>query len=310
MTLTLKTLKRSTALAALGLCSFKGFSQILTSGFYPDQGKLTIATSYTYKQSDDFWAGSNKRPGNPAGLGEITSDIFNLYAEYGITDKISIDVNIPYIKNTSGTGQKDPVLDDNEISGVQDLNIFAKFKIFEKSGDGFGRFNLGFATGIGLPLSDYEGEGVLSIGNEATSYNFDFIAQYELPMNLFIELQGGSSVRDSDEFNIPSTLSYGAKIGYFHKYFYVHAELDFQDSVDGLDIGTPEFMAAGGPAILPETEVDFTSLGFSAYVPIYKDHWGVSAGYTTTLDGRNFSNESSFSFGVIYQNLFHKKTEE
>ncbi len=305
-----KTIGKISTLAVASLFSLQASAQILTSGFYPDQGKLTVAASYTSKQSDSFWAGDIKQPGNPEGLGEISSDIFNIYAEYGITDKISVDVNIPYIKNTSGSGVNDPVLDDNEISGVQDLNIFAKFKIFEKSGDGFGRFNLGFATGVGFPVSDYEGEGVLSIGNEATTYNFDFIAQYELPMNLFIEIQGGSSVRQSQEFDIPAALSYGFKLGYFHKYFYVHSEIDFQDSIGGLDIGTPEFAAKGRAAILPETEVEYSSLSFSAYVPIYQDNFGISASYRTTLDGRNFSDESSFSFGIVYQNSFKKKTQE
>ncbi|WP_010520914.1 hypothetical protein [Aquimarina agarivorans] len=310
MTLTRKTIGRSIALAAFGFLSTQSFSQILTSGFYPNQGQLTVATTYTSKQSDNFWAGNQKQPGNPGGLGEITSNVYSLFAEYGITDRISVDVSLPYIENE---------YNNEVVEGLQDINIFAKFKIFEKSGEGFGRFNLGVATGIGFPVSDYDGGGVISLGNAATSYNFDFIAQYELPFNLFVEVQGGSSVRDSDEFDVPPALSYGFKIGYFHKYFYVHSELDIQDSIYGLDIGTAEFIEAGGlgdrpnPAILPLTEVDFTSLSFSAYVPIIKEDFGdlgLSGSYKTTLDGRNFNNESSFSIGIVYQNSFKEKKSE
>jgi len=274
------------------------FAQILTSGFYPNKGQLTIAPSYTYKTSDNFFRGKTLTDGNPAGLGDISSNIINLYAEYGITDKISVDVNLPYISNESETGELDPVLNDNEVSGVQDLNLFFKYKILENHSD-LGCLKLGAAAGIGFPLSDYEGGGVISIGNEATSYNFDAIFQYELPINVFVELQGGYSNRDSDDFDVPNAITYAIKVGYFTEHFYLHAELDIQDSTGGTDIGGEGF---GGPATLPETEVDYSRLNFSVYLPLYKDIIGLSTGYSNTIAGRNFSKESSVSVGLVYKN--------
>jgi len=73
--------------------------------------------------------------------------------------------------------------------------------------------------------------------------------------------------------------------------------------MSGLDIGTPEFAEAGGPNILPETEVDFTNLSFNFYIPLYKNTIGVSTGYINTLDGRNFSKESALTFGLVYTSL-------
>lgn len=280
------------------LFSLKTVAQIFTSGFYPSKGQLTFAPSFTYASSDSFYRGTTLNEGNPAQLGEITSNIINIYAEYGITDKISADLSLPYISNKSEAGNLDPILNVETESGVQDLNFFFKYKILENRSDK-GCLKIGAAAGMGFPLSNYEGGGVLSLGNEAVSYNFDTMFQYELPSNIFIELQGGYSHRNGQDLDVPNALAYGVKLGYFSEHFYVHAELDIQDSIDGTDIGGPNF---GGPATLPETEVDYSTVNFSAYVPVYEDIIGISAAYSNTISGRNFSKISSLSFGLVYKN--------
>ena len=61
------------ALALLILPTTAAFAQLPVNGFYSKKGDLTVATSYSYKSSDDFYFGSELNGENPEGLGEITS---------------------------------------------------------------------------------------------------------------------------------------------------------------------------------------------------------------------------------------------
>lgn len=282
---------------------FTAIAQFPINGFYSEKKTLTVAPTYSYKSFDQFYRGSELSEGNPAGLGDISSYIFSLYASYTVNDWLSTVVTLPYISTKSQDGVLDPVQQTDQVDGIQDLGIFAKAKIFEKPLNSYSKVTLGGAAGITFPVSDYEGAGVLSLGNEATTINGAIILNYISPLNIFTEVQVGYSNRDSKDFDIPNAVLYGFKLGYYNPFFYVHANLEIQDSMSGLDIGTPEFAEAGGPNILPETEVDFTNLSFNLYIPIYKNKLGVSTGYTSTLDGRNFSKESALSFGLVYSSL-------
>ncbi|WP_025742601.1 transporter [Aquimarina pacifica] len=295
-----KSKKSFLTIAILAFPFLTVLGQMPVNGFYPKKSDFTIATSYTYKNFEKFYMGSTLSDGNPAGLGDISSSIISLYTQYAISDWLSTTVTLPYISVKSSDGVLDPVQQVDQVDGIQDLGVFFKARVFETKFENSSKISLGGATGITFPVGDYEGAGVLSLGNQATTFNGAAIFQYTTNFKIFTELQLGYSVRNSSDFDIPNAIAYSAKIGYLHKYFYAHTKLDIQDSTSGLDIGTPEFAEAGAAAILPETEVDFTNLSFNFYVPVYKKSLGLSASYGVTLDGRNFSKESGFGFGVVY----------
>lgn len=279
------------------------FAQMPLDGFYPKKNAFTIAPSYSYKSYNKFFRGSILSEGNPAGLGEISSDIFSFYGRYAISDWLSTAITLPYITIKSGSEALDPVQNTNSVAGIQDLGIYLKARALEKQFNDGSAYNLGVALGVTFPVGDYEGAGVLSIGNQATTISGAAIAQYTLPFKVFGEAQLGYSSRFSSDFEIPNAMVYRAKIGYFNDFLYLHAQIDMQDSLSGTDIGTPEFAAAGGPNSLPETQVDYTNLTFEFYIPIYKtskNNLGLSATYSKTIDGRNYDKGDGFSFGVVY----------
>lgn len=278
-------------------------AQTEVSGFYPEKNELTIAPSYSFKQYDRFYIGSELSEGNPADLGAISSYIVNLYSEYGITNWLSASLNLPYISLESETGQPDPVQGTSSIEGIQDLSVFLKARILEKNINSLGKLDIGAAVGAGIPIGDYDPRGVLSLGNNANAFNGNVIAQLTTKVNFFTEVQYGYSLRDNSDFDVPNAQVYGIKLGYFNNYFYTHVQLAVQDSMDGLDIGTPEFVEAGGPAALPQTEVDYTNINVNLYVPVYKNKIGVSTAFNQNIDGRNFSKETSFSIGLVYKPL-------
>ena len=292
-----KILKSIGVGALLILPSASAFAQLPVNGFYSNKGDLTLAVSYSNKSADDFYVGPDLAGAIPAELGEISSDIISIYAQYGISDTFSAIVTLPYISVESEAGVADPVNGTSTVDGLQDLGLSIKGKILEKDFGGAGDITLGAAGGVSFPISDYAGGGILSIGNQATAITGEAIFQYNSPFKVFTELQLGYSTRSSDEFDVPDALLYSAKIGYIHKYFYIHSQFTVHDSTDGVDILGEGF---SGPEILPETEVDYKILSFSLYVPVYEDKIGVSLGYETTVDGRNFNDESGIGFGLVY----------
>lgn len=284
----------------LSLFSISIYSQTITDGFYPKKGEISFALSYTSSSYKDFYAGKTLTDGNPAGFGEVSSSIFSLYGSYGINDWLSAVATLPYISIENESGALDPVLNVNEINGLQDVSVFLKAKLLETKQKNDNIFSLGFAGGINFPVGDYDPRGVLSIGNKVTAFDGIGILQYRADFGLFTEFQVGYSVRNNSTFEIPNAFLSSLKLGYFCDLFYAHAKIGIQNSQSGLDIGTPAFGAAGGPAILPETDNDYTNLDLTLCVPVYND-FSVSLSYLETLDGRNFGNNTSYAIGLIYK---------
>ncbi len=295
--------KNKLKIFAAAICLTFGMTtqaQTVVNGFFPKQKDLTVAISSGFKSNSDFYRGRELFGGNPGNLNDIETSVIGLYAEYGITDWLSATATLPYITVKSADGEPGPLVPSGKAEGLQDLGLYLKGKIYEKQGGNGAAFKFGSAISYSFPISDYEGGGVLSIGNQANNFSGTLITQYMLPFGLFAEVQGGYSFRSSSDFDIPNATIFTGKLGYCNKYFYVDTVLGVQNSQSGIDIGTPEFEAAGGPSHLPETDVDYTELSFNAYVPFYKNMFGASAGYTTTLTGRNFNDASGFSLGLVY----------
>ncbi|MHA7058693.1 transporter [Aquimarina sp. M1] len=287
------------------ICFIISFSSIpaqtIINGFFPKKNDFTLASSYSYKSYDNFFRGTTATDANPAGMGEISSSVVSVYGEYGMLDWLSTTVTLPYISMRNETGVLDPVSQTDEVSGVQDLSVFLKAKVLEKNVRNSSKIAIGGAAGVSVPVGGYEEAGILSLGSGATTFDGCGFIQINASSNLFIELQAAYSLRTNSDFEIPNATLFSAKLGYYNKWFYAHAKVGSQNSLDGLDIGTPEFGAAGGAAALPETEVDYTNFYFDLYVPIYKQSIGISSGYTANMSGRNYDRASGFSVGLVYK---------
>ncbi len=275
--------------------------QTIINGFFPKQHDFTFATSVSYKSFDNFYRGANVTKGNPAGMGEISSSIINIYAEYGVLEWLSTTVTLPYISVKNETGALDPVSKTNEVDGIQDLNLFLKAKIVDKRFNNASKISMGAAAGVAVPVGGYEEAGILSLGNGATAFDGCGFIQFTTFSNLFLELQAAYSLRNNADFDIPNATLFSIKLGYYNKWFYAHTKIGIQNSLSGFDIGSPEFVEAGGPGALPETEVDYTNFYLNIYVPIYKNNFGVSSGYTVNMNGRNYDKASAVSVGLVYK---------
>ena len=274
--------------------------QGIVDGFFSGKGDISFTASYLRSSYDEFYVGENLTDPVPA-HNEIDQNIYSLYAKYGLSDNFSIVANIPYI-STKGNGEPDPINGEKEVSGFQDISILGKFRPYRIP---LGEGNLDFITALGVNIpTGYEPNGVLSIGSG--SFTLDPYLGFHLmaDMGLFSTVSAGYSFRgdannnlnigDGGDFDVPNAFLVSGKVGYAASKFYLEAWVDYQESTDGVDI-----MGAGFAGNLPETEVNYTRLGLTGYVPI-NQLIGISGGYGTVVDGRNIGDSNYFYTGLTF----------
>ncbi len=266
--------------------TFEATAQNLTDGFTSDKGKGIVALSYSWERYDEFYFGDEIMDAPAPYGGEITTQCITLYGAYGLTDRLDIIVNLPYI-NAMGDGNDEMV--DQSVGGMQDLSLFLEWNPLEVQA-GEGMFSFVGALGVSTPLSDYEADAVLSIGNHATRLDGRLLMQYKTESGLFGNLQAGYSFRGN---NVPNATLLGAKIGFAAAKFYIDLWSDTQISdPDAPDI-TP------GEVPFNETRVNYTQVGVNLYYPI-SPALGISAGYGKYVSGRNVGKSDRVTGGVVY----------
>ena len=277
-----------------------GYAQNAVSGFFNKKGQTELATNFTYKSGKELFAGKEKIAIVPAEFEAINTQIVNVFADYALKDWWTITANIPYIYVYNENNIPDPVNNESTQQGFQDIELYSNFRlVFKKYNSGY------FTTSAGLslttPLSNYKEQGVISLGNGATTINPFFILQYKFKKGLFFETFYSHSFKKSRyEFNVPDADLYNLKIGYARQKFYGDVRLTIQNSVSGTDIFSDEFWAQGGLASFPNNKVDFTNLSVNLYYPI-TNKIGISTFLTQTLVGRNVRKEKGFSLGLVYR---------
>lgn len=255
-------------------------AQHLVDGFSKGKGKIDVALSYTRENFEKFYLGDTKRSITIRDLDEIITESVNLYASYGLTNTIDLNINIPYITTTSYR------LTDNEKVGNRNLQnalLALEWKAYQKDVNK-DVFSVTGGLGLSTPLSNYPTNLIYSIGNQSSHINPSVLVQYKFASGLFVNGQGGYSFRTN---KVPDAVLSVAKIGFASKLFYVEGWINNQTSISGIDIGGPGFT----PARFPETRVNATTIGASVFIA------GVSLGGGKRLAGRNAGLPTHYSVG-------------
>ena len=257
-------------------------AQSLVDGFMQGKGNGNLVVSYTYDTYTKFYNGDELVDKVPA-HDHVTQSIVSLYGTYGLADWLDMIVNVPYI-SAKGHGMPDPFSNETETKGLQDISAFLKGRVVDS-----GPFSVIAALGFSAPLSDYEANSILSIGNHGSAFDGKALVQYKCDNGLFANAQAGYSIRGND---VPNATLLGVKVGYAGDPFYIDAFLTSQIS----DPSAPDI----NPPTVPfnETRVNFSTLGLSAYYSIASS-WGITAGTATYLGGRNVGKATYVSGGVV-----------
>jgi len=247
------------------------------NGFLAPQGHTDLALSYTVEKYDHFWRGTVKRP-NPPFLGEVTNKTESLWFRYGITDRINLIGNAAYV-DSSGDGT-----DHLSESGLQDLEALVAFRLFETGSSV--RQSLLVAGGGRTPMSDYVGDGPVSIGDHSSDVLARLVYQVEAGRFYFSQ-QVGYDLRGSDVpdgYPLYTELGYGVGrvtfIGYYQQYY----------ADGGSDIGDDAYT-------FPGNQDEFQRIGGKMFVRINQP-LGVFVAAFKALDGRNSGDLAGTSVGL------------
>jgi hypothetical protein len=280
------------ALAALPLATF---AQSPVSGFMNGKGHGAIAVSYSAEQYDNVFLVPADADGVPV-FNEVNVNSVSLYGSFGLTDRLDAVLSLPYI--TARGNATEAVLNElgfeNERSGIQDLSVFLKYKPFGCS-VGAGSLDFMLAAGLKTPLGNYKADeglqSIIAIGNRATSVNGMAIAQWRSASGVFVTTQAGYSLRNGE---VPNALLGEVKLGYAGRRFYADAWLAGQTSDGGVNI-----LGEGFTGFFPATDVSYHRAGINVYVPLAAG-FGISAGASKYLSGRNVGESTGVSGSVVY----------
>ncbi|WP_201980228.1 hypothetical protein [Hymenobacter rubidus] len=277
-------------------------AQSLVGGFMAGKGHGSVVVSGTTERYDDVYLAPEKINGVPI-FHEVRVNSLNLYATYGLTDKIDAVVSLPYIRSMGRAGAT-TIADlnllqptagfTNSRQGFQDVTALLKFKSFSRE-IGSSILDLLGVVSFSTPVSNYEtntGYGyIIAIGNRATKYSAVGVAHLKTASGVFATGQVGYSLRTG---LVPHALIGEAKLGYAGPKNYFEGYASFQESNGGTDISEQDFNG-----FFPATRVNYIRLGFSAYRPIAKG-FGLTLGASTYVAGRNVGQSTGYSAGVTY----------
>lgn len=271
-------------------------AQSPVSGFMKAKGQGSFTVSFSSENYNEVYLVPKKVDQVPV-FNEVTVESFSLYGEYAFSDRFNVVLNLPYIKSTGEATQE--TLDnngfENERSGLQDLSLYGKYRIYSKDISS-GSIDFIGSAGIEFPLGDYaadEGlQSIIAIGNRSTDFTGLGIVTYKNNSGFFTTGQLGYSLRNNQ---VPDALLSELKLGYAASSFYVDAFVANQLSdKEGVDI-----LGEGFVGFFPATRVNYTRIGLNGYVPVSAGI-GISAGVNTYVAGRNLGDSTGFYGGLSY----------
>ncbi|GAA4050309.1 hypothetical protein GCM10022409_41360 [Hymenobacter glaciei] len=277
-------------------------AQSLVSGFMAGKGHGSVVVSGTSERYTSAYLAPDKVSGVPV-FQEVRVNSVNLYATYGITDKIDFIASLPYIQS-KGQAFGTTIGDLNTLypaqgfantrQGVQDLTGVLKFKSFSRE-IGSSILDLLGVVSVSTPVGNYQtntGLGyIIAIGNRATKTTALGVVHLKTVSGVFATGQLGYSLRTGD---VPNALVAEGKIGYAGPKNYFEGSVSVQESNGGTDI-----TEAGFDGTFTATRVNYVRLGASGYRPI-TNGFGLTLGISTYVAGRNIGKSTGGSAGITY----------
>ncbi|QIX61693.1 hypothetical protein HER32_11085 [Hymenobacter sp. BT18] len=271
-------------------------AQSIITGFMAGKGHGSVAVSGTLERYTAVYLVPEKVDAVPV-FKKINVSSINLFANYGLSDKVEVVLSLPYIRSE---GQADDQVVQaqgytNRRQGFQDISAYLKFKGYSTE-VGSSQLDLLGAVGVSTPLSNYQSaqgvQYIIAIGNRATKGTALGVAHLKTPIGVFLTGQAGYSLRSG---RVPNAFLAEAKAGYAGLKLYVEGWISFQNSdKSGTDILQPGF-----DGNFTATRVDYARVGGSIFRPLAKGV-GVVLGASTYVAGRNIGKSTAGSLGVAY----------
>lgn len=279
-------------------------SQGLIDGFMKGQRKASLALTASQEAFHTYYVG-NRDVRNP-NLGTISTQALNLYGSYGLGYDLDLIVNAPYIRAEAGAGYW------QKQEGFQDISAALRWEAYDYN-IGKARLSWLFALGYSLPLQNYVIDSPVAIGHGSRNLDgrtllhlkvgaffltgqYGYIRRSPVALDRIVNYYDPNDVNNlnpssGSKVNVPDVTDLIVRSGFATKHFYIDGWWQQQTPYNqGTDIG---------PGIpFPTNAIGFTRAGATLYVPLVKK-FGLTAGYSTTLSGRNVGKATRVSGGLV-----------
>lgn len=271
-------------------------AQSLVSGFMAGKHHGSVAVSTTAENYQQVYLVPEKVNMVPI-YRQVYVTSINLFATYGLTDKIDVVASLPYIKSEGRANGL--VVQDlgfrNSRQNFQDITGALKFKSYSGTVGNYLVDLLGVVA-VSTPMSKYESntglDYIIAIGNRATKVTTLGVVHVKTASGVFATGQAGYSLRSG---RVPNAFLGETKVGYAGRKLYAEALASFQKSdKSGTDILQPGF-----DGDFTATRVDFVRLGVNLFRPLTKGI-GATVGVSTYVAGRNVGQSTGISGGLSY----------
>ncbi len=279
----MKFIKQSSLALAILTSGFSAESMAAgQSAFLQAEGQAKLSFSYNAQSADEFFLGDDEMD-LPA---DLEQDNFGLSLSYGITEALSLDVNLGY-------GRSDFIVapglaPEGGLSGLSDARIGLRYGLWQESQSAV-TLNAGL-----LIEGDYDTGALPAIGDGGSGLEISVLAanQFESGFGLGGEL--GYRTRNND---VPDEWFFLGQAWYAFNDS-VSAVLGYQivESDGDLDIGGDGFSPARFPEVDEDYDLWFTGLNFQI-----NQNWDVGVNYGAKLDGSNTAKSSFWGLAFGYQ---------
>ena len=266
------------------------------------KNNFCVGGTYSHSSWDKYWEGTLKR--NNQNIGTVSTNMYMLMGNYGITNKLNFLFGIPYITTKASAGTL------HSSRGIQDFSAWLKWMPLEKKLNANSVFSLYGLAGFSTPASNYQADYLpLTLGLHSTTasarllvdyQNHDFFATasgtYQYRNNIHIDRTAyyTTSMHNTNEVEMPDMASYNIRTGI--RTFRLIAEVFFQQNrtLGGFDIRRNDMP-------FPSNKMNASIAGAHIkYVFKKLPALSLEAGGSYILHGRNVGQATEFNGSVFY----------
>ncbi len=224
---------------------------------------------------------------------EITDNTYQIFVEYGVSDKTTLIINAPFknIKTgnlTNKTGIKSSSTTTETVNDFGNIELGIKHNLYNKKWLLTGQFNIEFNT------SEYHETSGIRTGYDA--FTFTPLINFGRGYNkTYFQAFTGFNIRTN---SYSSNFRIGGEGGYkIIDKIWLIAFLDFVISLNNGDFDTP---FQNTLTALYVNDQEYTAFGLKTIGEITPD-FGIIAGFGGAFSGNNVAKEAAINLGLYYK---------
>ena len=263
---------------------------------------LCIGGMYVNDSWTNYWEGTFKR--NNDNIGKITTQMFGVMGNYGITDKLNALFSVPYVTTKASKG----VL--SGLDGIQDLSLMLKYQAFQKKFSSRDKLSVYAVGRVSFPVTNYVADFLpLSIGLRSRTAGLRALVDYQYE-KYFVSASAAYTYRGnididrnsyfttemhySNEVEMHDMASFNVRAGFRSKYWIAEAIVDKMNTLGGFDIRKNDMP-------FPSNKMNATRVAAN-FKHTLKAVRGLelTGGASYVVAGRNVGQSTTINAGIFY----------